>query len=69
MKNKLRKFWKEEDGFQVFEMGILVKGSIILATMCITAVIAILATEYTKAENEFVGNEAEAYEALERFTN
>lgn len=69
MKRLLMAFLNEEDGFQVFEMGILVKGSIILATMSITATIAILATQYTKAENEFIGNEAEAYEALERFTN
>ncbi|WP_026701652.1 hypothetical protein [Salibacterium aidingense] len=59
---------KEEDGFQVFESLGLVKGGLIVAVGVISIFLVILGVEYTRMENEFIGNEAEANEALQKFS-
>ncbi|WP_240377287.1 hypothetical protein [Bacillus piscicola] len=68
MTNPFIKWWNEEDGFIVFESLGLVKGSLIVATGVISIFLVIMAYEYTRMENEFIGNEVEANEALQRFS-
>ncbi len=65
---KVRNWLKEEDGFIVFEtFGLMLLG-VILAIIIALFVLAIAAIEYTRVENEFIGSEAEANDALQRFS-
>lgn len=59
----LKHFWSE-DGFEVFESAALAKGGIVLAFVIGSIVIAIVGGQYFKAEDEFVGNQIEAGQAL-----
>lgn len=68
MRKRVNQWLKEEDGYIVFESLGLVKGGLIVAVGVISIFSLILAYEYTRIENEFIGSEAEANEALQRFT-
>lgn len=68
MRKHFMEWQEEEDGYIVFESLGLVKGSVIVAVGVISVFSLILAYEYTRIENEFIGSEAEANEALQRFS-
>ncbi|WP_374724085.1 hypothetical protein [Calidifontibacillus erzurumensis] len=67
MKRKIKRWLNNEKGFLVFESGLLMKGGVILAIIVGVYVLAIVANEYTRAEQEFVGSEVEADAALAKF--
>ncbi|MCM3716584.1 hypothetical protein M3202_21300 [Alkalihalobacillus oceani] len=63
-----RIFLVEESGFYIFEKSMLMNVGVILALLVTSFVLFISSVEYMRMENEFVGNGAEANEALQRFS-
>jgi len=58
---------KDESGFEVFQSSALAVGGLIVAILVGGYILAITSGEYTRIENEFIGSESEANEALTRF--
>lgn len=65
---RIKQWYKSEEGFQVFEKFALMHGGVIVAIGIGLFVLAIVAYEYTRVENEFIGSQVEAGEAIQRFT-
>lgn len=67
MKTWISKWINEEDGFQVFETSMLMKGGVVLAILVGGFVLAIVAYQYSAAEVQFQGSEVEKDEVLQQF--
>lgn len=64
---RIRKWFKGERGFEVFEGSTLAIGGFIVAMFIGIMVLSISATEYTRVENEVIGNAVEANSSVYRF--
>lgn len=67
-KSNIYRWFKDEDGFIVFESTALMLGGVALAIGIGIFALFYAGREYLRAEVEFVGNESEATDALDYFT-
>lgn len=64
---QIGKWLLNESGFQVFESTALMIGGVSIALFVGTVVLALSGFEYTRVENETIGNGVEANASIQRF--